>query len=236
MKNQYFGDINDYKKFGLLRSILSATKLKILVSWMLTEDDGSTDGKFIEYLSEPDQWAKYDTDLYEEITVLLQQKTKRAVNLIESSKILGDTQYFSNIVPDHSENRITWLSELKKCALDKDLVFLDPDNGIEIKSKKFGTKNSSKFIYWREIEELWASGKSLLIYQHFIREKREVFIQRMLNSLSEKTETSIVKAFSTSNVVFLLALQPKHQNDYERIINTVRSNWKDQIACSEISS
>ncbi len=64
MKNQYFGDINDYKKFGLLRSIMSATDINILISWMLTEDDGSTDGKFIEYLSEPEKWSQYDNQLY----------------------------------------------------------------------------------------------------------------------------------------------------------------------------
>ncbi len=76
MKDQYFGDINDYKKFGLLRSIMSASNINILISWMLTEDDGSTDGKFIKYLTEPEKWSQYDYQLYLEIAKLLKENIK----------------------------------------------------------------------------------------------------------------------------------------------------------------
>jgi len=71
MKDQYFGDINDYRKYGLLRSISLASNLSILIAWMLTEDDGSTDGKFIQYLEEPNKWGHYDPPLYGELARLL---------------------------------------------------------------------------------------------------------------------------------------------------------------------
>ena len=54
MKNQYFGDINDYRKYGLLRSIILTTELRILVAWVLTPDDERPDGKFVDYLEKPD--------------------------------------------------------------------------------------------------------------------------------------------------------------------------------------
>lgn len=232
MKNQYFGDINDYKKYGLLRSIMSASSdLNILIAWMLTEDDGSTDGKFIEYLSKPEQWEKYDKPLYLELSKLLKQNNKREVSLIESSTILNNCHYFSKLVPDNSNNRKLWLTALLEQSNDCNLIFLDPDNGLEIKSKKYGTKNSSKFLYWHEVSTLWKSGKSLLIYQHFIREKRDAFIERMLNSLAEVTERSVVAAFATSNVVFLLALQPEHHSFYQNIIDEVKNRWSDKIQC-----
>jgi hypothetical protein len=41
MKNQYFGDINDYRKYGLLRMLHSTGDGRLLVAWMLTPDDGS---------------------------------------------------------------------------------------------------------------------------------------------------------------------------------------------------
>ncbi len=229
MKNQYFGDINDYKKYGLLRSIIVASNIKILVAWMLTEDDGSTDGKFIEYLSEENKWSKYDDSLYVEISNLLKNNIKREVNLIEKTDLLGNSEYFSKLVPDNLELRDNWLKELIGESRNSELIFLDPDNGLEIKSKSFGTKNSSKFLYWREVQKIWEEGKSLLIYQHFIREKREVFVKRMLNSLSEKTPNSTVEAFSTSNVVFLLALQPNHHQYHQPIVSLVESKWCDQI-------
>ncbi len=135
-------------------------------------------------------------------------------------------------MPDKGNARTSWLSELKEKSKGSDLIFLDPDNDLEIKSKKYGTKNSSKFLYWHEVESLWSSGKSLLIYQHFIREKRDVFIKRMLDALSEKTKGSVVEAFSTSNVVFLLALQPEHKDFKLPIKNSVQENWQHQIQCT----
>jgi hypothetical protein len=49
MKNQYFGDINDYRKYGLLRRLQAG--LSLCVCWTLTDDDGSSDGRFLEYLN-----------------------------------------------------------------------------------------------------------------------------------------------------------------------------------------
>ena len=51
----------------------------------------------------------------------------------------------------------------------------------------------------------------------------------MLKNLSDNTKNLVVEAFSTSNVVFLLALQPEHHHTYESIINNVESNWVGQM-------
>jgi hypothetical protein len=78
---------------------------------------------------------------------------------------------------------------------------LDPDNGLETRSKPYGRKGSSKFLYWHEVKELWSTSTSLLIYRHFIRAKRQRFVGRMLESLRDATPGSVVEAFSTANVV-----------------------------------
>jgi len=126
MKNQYFGDINDYKKYGLLRSIGSASNLSILVAWMLTPDDGSTDGKFTEYLSQPGKWEGYDSVLYREVVGLMGDNELRNVSLIEKSNTLHGCHFFSYLVPDSGSNRSAWFSALLKASERNDLVFLDP--------------------------------------------------------------------------------------------------------------
>lgn len=65
MKNQYFGDINDYRKYSLLRAIIRAGGFRIMAAWMLTPDDASTDGKFVSYLENPDKWARQGQSLLE---------------------------------------------------------------------------------------------------------------------------------------------------------------------------
>ncbi len=229
MKNQYFGDINDYRKYGLLRAISRVSDFHILVAWMLTPDDGSTDGKFTKYLSEPGKWSKYDPDLFSHLSKILNAHSDRKVEHIEKTGLLKSTEYYLNLVPDNAEDRNIWFSELLLKTKNTDLVFLDPDNGLEIKSKPYGRKYSSKFLFWREVTSLWESGNSLLIYQHFIRENRVNFIQRMLETLSENTVNSFIEAFSTPHVAFLLALQPKHQHFHGAIIESVQKNWSGQI-------
>jgi len=64
MKNQYFADINDYLKYGILRAIANS-KLKICLCWMLTEDDNRNDGGKIQYLQDSDKWRKYDPALFD---------------------------------------------------------------------------------------------------------------------------------------------------------------------------
>ena len=230
MKDQYFGDINDYRKYGLLRAIIQATGFRLLVAWMLTPDDDSTDGKFISYLEHPGERSHHDPELFRTLNeLLLVHGQKRRVSLLEDTDLLPNTEYFSDRISDAVSSRRQWFSSLAQRAHLCDFVFLDPDNGLEIKSKAFGGKGSSKFLYWREVDALWASGKSLLIYQHFIREKRVNFIARMLDALRVATPGSIVEAFSTPHVVFLLALQPEHKRFHEAIVNSVQKDWRGQI-------
>ncbi|MEK6754677.1 MAG: hypothetical protein AABZ02_00845, partial [Bacteroidota bacterium] len=65
MKNQYFGDENDYRKYGLLRVLTNRGSLGTGICWMLTDSDGRNDGGRINYLTKPLKWQGYDPDLYD---------------------------------------------------------------------------------------------------------------------------------------------------------------------------
>ena len=229
MKNQYFGDINDYKKYGLLRSIIEATGFQMLVAWMLTSNDGGPDGRFTEYLQRPDKYRIHDPLLFDGLQQLLNRDEGRYVGLIESTDLLPQADYFSEVTPDFAPHRTRWFDALLNSIGNGDMVFLDPDNGLEIKSKPYGSKYSSKYIYWREVERIWSEGKSLLVYQHFIREKRQKFVQRMLTALEQATPESFVEAFSTADVLFLMALQPDHHRFHRPICETVQARWGTRI-------
>ena len=196
---------------------------------MLTPDDGSTDGQFLRYLSQPDRWQHHDPDLFHALQTLLSENQERKVSHIENTGLLENTRFFSQVVPDEKSERDNWTKALLTQSEGSDLVFLDPDNGFEIKSVTYGRKRSSKFLYWREAEALWQAGHSLLIYQHFIRENRQKFIQRMLKTLKKHCPGATVEAFSTSHVVFLMALQSRHKEHHSDIQNTVQNNWAGQI-------
>ncbi len=229
MKNQYFGDINDYRKYGLLRVLLQATHCNLLVAWMLTPDDGGGDGRFRAYLKDA-SYSRYDPGLYNWLyDQLMRQKRAPRVSLIEESSMLPRATYYSEMVPDERKRREEWRKGLFEAAQNADLVFLDPDNGIEVLSKPVGRKGSSKYVTWYELRELWNAGCSLLIYQHFPRKPRERFIKCIASELQRQTGAGLVKAFRTPYVLFRLAAQHRHVDCFQRATSLVPLQWDDQI-------
>src|SRR5262245_59217719 len=121
MKNQYFGDINDFRKYGILRALQANTELRLLVAWMLTPDDGGSDGELRSYLQKPERWRGFDRELYAGLTSLFLSESERAVSLIETTGLLARTSYFSKSVPDRIAERGLWRTELLAAAAGSDL-------------------------------------------------------------------------------------------------------------------
>jgi hypothetical protein len=65
VKIQYFGDMNDYRKFALLRLFARQAKYKVGVCWMMTEPDERQDGNNPSYRERPDLWRGYDPQLFD---------------------------------------------------------------------------------------------------------------------------------------------------------------------------
>jgi hypothetical protein len=82
MKHQYFGDVKDYLKYGLLREVFRSN-LKLGVCWMLTPDDISTDGRKTGYLSAPNTWRKHDPELYDLLRHTVVAQGLRNLSVIE---------------------------------------------------------------------------------------------------------------------------------------------------------
>jgi len=228
LKHQYFGDLNDYRKYGLLRALTSGSNLRLLIAWMLTPDDGRTDGRKIGYLNKPSKYERFDAELFRNLRHSL-STAERHVSLMETSNLLADAAYYSEVVPDARVGRARWFESLKTLAGGCDLVFLDPDNGLEVPTKPMGRQDSSKYVYWREIRELWGRGASLLIYQHFPRKKRSEFVAEGMNHLGQLPGAPLVEAFVTGNVVFLLAGQNHHTDDLRAGFARVQDSWSGQI-------
>ena len=229
MKSQYFGDINDYRKYGLLRLLTKSGEIKTAVCWMLTPDDGRGDGGFTSYLERPDKWRQFDPLLFDHLEEIVLRRGLRNVSEIENSNLLPSCRFLSDVIPDDTEDRAAYFQRLMEVADGCDLVFFDPDNGIEVDSKLVGRKDSSKYLYWHEIEDFWKAGHSLLIYQHFPRVPRDLFIEAKARELIHRTGAQEVISFRTSHVVFFLVPQAKRLDDFRKCSEKVKNSWRDQI-------
>jgi len=181
MKNQYFGDINDYKKYSLLRLLSGWGQIETAVCWVLTEDDDRTDGRRIRYLERPDIWRSYDPIVFEHLREYVLEKGVRNISHIEKDNILPKCRFYKEFIYDDIDSRTRFFKKFLEFAQGSDLVFFDPDNGLEVKSVPRGRKRSSKYIYWSEIEVAYRSGHSILLYQHFPRKPRESFIRSLIH-------------------------------------------------------
>ena len=229
VKHQYFGDVNDYRKYGLLRCIAEATGFGVGMLWLLTADDGRSDGEFRRYLCEPQRWRHHDPSLHDRLARLLEPEVVRHVEHAATWELIPGARYFNARVPDNSAARQRYFSAAVDALAPCPLLFLDPDNGVEVQSVRYGAKNSSKYVYWRELSALFARGHSLLVYQHYPRIARSVFEAKLVEQMRSNLGAPEVTVFSTAHVGFFLALQDRHVLALPAIIAAVEERWSGQL-------
>jgi len=228
MKNQYFGDINDYQKYGLLRC-LSQAGLKIGLCWMLTQNDSSGDGGRIGYAQNPDRYRDHDPELFSALQAALSTGT-RHISLAAQPGILPGALSFSDLLTDQTFQRLDYFSRLFKALKTTDLLFFDPDNGLEVSSTRYGRRGSSKYLYWHEVRQAYDLGFSLLIYQYFPRVQRTQFIQRMIARVrSETWPKQRIYAFQAKWTVTFLAGQSSHASRIPAAVDLIRQRWSGLI-------
>lgn len=232
MKNQYFGDVNDYRKYGLLRALAGPGNLRLGVCWMLTLDDGRGDGGKRDYLDKPGAYCHFDPTLYD---WLCEHHDARQVACIEKSNppLLGDAIFHAPILNDDRGDRDHYFQTCGAAFRRCDLVFFDPDNGLEVRSVPKGRRNSHKYVYWNEVCAAFSMGASVLIYQHFPRKKRDAYTVAKATELLRQTTAATVYTFRTAHVLFLLAVQHQHQNHFAARVAEIERIWKGQIRVAQ---
>jgi hypothetical protein len=207
LKDQYFGDVNDYRKYGLLRGLAGGGGCGIAVCWMLTGNDGRGDGNRRGYLGQPDRWQGFDRDLF----AALRACRRRSVGEAERRGIVPGAAYFGRRLTDAPDERARYFAEFLRAARGRDLVFFDPDNGLEVDSVPRGRKGSGKYLYRDELARTFAAGHSVLVYQHYPRVERRPYARRLAGEVGAVTGAAATWTFSTPSVLFLLAAQARHR-------------------------
>jgi len=229
MKNQYFGDINDYKKYSLLRLLSGEGQIETVVCWVLTEDDDRTDGKRIRYLERPERWQRYDPIVYEHLREHVLDKGIRDVDVIKRANVLRNCRFYNMRIRDDINLRDQYFKKFLKFAEGADLVFFDPDNGLEIKSVPRGRRSSSKYVYWDEVKASYLAGHSLMIYQHFPRRPRQPFLRNLVGRFRDFVTARQVFSYCTFHVAFLLIPQPRHEDMFLENTDKVTEIWGEII-------
>ena len=241
MKNQYVGDIGDYGKYGLLR-FLASYGIKIGVNWYLTENDGSTDGKFTTYLKNPADRV-YDPELFDALQNIADHPDK-TVKMIKQAGIIPDAEFFgemlksSSLKADAREwNRRLWFNNSTLMLGNAELIFADPDNGISYR-KTARTKDSEKFILPEDVAEYYNSGRNVVYYCHKGRRKQEAWEQAKAEIRNHIRDAQIlaVTFHRGTQRSYIFVLHPDCYMRYEKIITAfLDSEWGSMFTWENVA-
>ena len=178
MRDSYVGDIGDFAKYGLLRTLARGRRLG--VAWYMPTDSEparSNDGRHTDYLDRPAEWRRLDPELFDGLGKLVRDG-RRTVAAVQRSGLLGNAAFADepldvSRIPsrDRERWRREWFERIRARLADCDLVFADPDNGLYPDDGfRYGRKESSKRIPPSEALAL-ADGRPAVIYHHNTRAK-----------------------------------------------------------------
>jgi len=232
VKNQYFGDINDYKKYGLLRVLAEGGRNKIAVCWMLTRPDGSTAGNRTRYLHQPERWRKFDPGLFDLLSQAIALK-QRNVAFARRANLIPGAVYHAEILGDDAATRKKCFARLQARAASRDLIFFDPDNGLEVKSTPKGSPGASKYLYWDELIAFCRADFSVLVYQHFQRGRGlacDAYTRAVGRAILKRTGVRRVLALCSSEVVFFLLPERRACAKFSALTRRAAARWAPHVA------
>ena len=189
MQDRYVGDVGDFGKYGLLRWLCGqgcdGTDLRLGVLWYRFEGkERSNDGGHTQYICCPSrqesQLRKCDPELFRAMRNLV-VSGRRSISEVEAGGVLPPGTLFYNrglsfenarSRGEREAMRTRWLESALVKLADAEVIFADPDNGLEIPSCGPLNARGPKFAFYGDLREFWKRGQSLIVYHHIGRTHR----------------------------------------------------------------
>jgi hypothetical protein len=170
MEIRQIGGIGDFGKFALLRHLMQNRRLA--VCWYLTgEGDRTRDhDKHFDYLTRPDAFRHLAPELYDRLAEFAVGSRALAdpLTALQRSGVLENAVFVRQEVPKKASLRPLWAKRLVNLVSGANLVFLDPDNGIQ------GQRLTNRHVAPAEIAALRQKDRALIIGHHQSGRKAEV--------------------------------------------------------------
>ena len=233
MQNRYTGDIGDFGKLGLLRA-LKKSSLTIGVNWYLRpNEEQNDDGKFVSYLKD-ESFRSCDESLWHELNQIV-DSGRRQVNAIQNEYILKAKYYdrpldFTGMSKSQRIHiREDWHKKAVKELSGVDVVFVDPDNGMLVKSA-VGKPHENKYVKLEELADYYRQGSSVIYYQHKGRKNDRYYTdyhkQLILQSDFEDSSGLALKFKTTSQRYYFFFIQRRHKDNILDAVNKmVSTEW-----------
>lgn len=238
MQDRYAGDIGDFGKIALLQA-LQAHGMKIGVNWYRVEPlasemqpDGTFKAQDGKHVKIPVNLQKGHENLAEALHGII-DRNERSVEVIEELNLIPGVVYHHDYLT--VENRTEWNQKALETLESATLVFLDPDNGLQVKSVGEKSARSIKYAFYKEVKKYMERGQSVLVYNHRCRKPEEVYFhdiyERLVNCVKVQQKDILAITFRRFTIrdYFAITACEEHR---ERILNAFlgleKSTWGEQ--------
>lgn len=216
MKTQYFGDNKDLFNYDLIQEILSAGMVEHLTFVpMLTPDDNKGYGK--KYDRSRARAGFKNTDLMSFLDECIKEG-QRDIGQLEGYLARHHTRmtlYATDAYFTH-RNRKQYFAGIGDGLLRKSLVFVDPDNGLEVKNP------GKEHVLFSEVKDLYERmdrSSILMLAQHFPRMNQMEYMNSRSTELKEKVSGDFPVCIDNGEVIFFF-LTKDHELEH-RLIGVV---------------
>jgi hypothetical protein len=179
MRTRHVGNVGDLGKLALLRQLMEGRQLA--VCWYLTGDEVSDKlpRRYFDYLDRPDAFRHLAPEVFDTLKEIAQDTSARCpLGALQASGILGNALFHGESVPKRGPLRRSWALELVQSVERADLVFLDPNSGIQ------GTRLTPDHVALSELAALRRQDRVLVIGQQQSGRRSDArFLRDRLQSL-----------------------------------------------------
>ena len=237
MQDNYIGDIGDYGKYGLLREVCAAG-LSLAVNWykvIPTKPGKQDDGKYTSYLSMPQIYRDYDPAMFDSLKKIVMQEQDRRIARIEQEKLFSASFYSVPL----GNNREEWHVQALEKTKNANVVFLDPDNGLETEKMHQTGKPTEKHVAWAELKDYYARGQNVILYQHrpqmTTKEKCIESVMHFQRSCLQADSVKLLAFPKYTNRFYFMFLHGRDQSEFQRICTGMVQKWGKNDYCYEIN-
>lgn len=230
MQDKYVGDVGDFGKYILLNMIINSfpskdKRLRLGVNWYyVTYEKGKeSDGKHTSYLypshRKYDKYRRCDPALHHELWDIVEHDKRRIKEIEDRNFLPVDTVFYAEPLDDPDGKPVDRGSWFLK-SLDKfentDIIFLDPDNGLQTDKVKKTQKKGVKYVFRDEIQTYF-KDHSLIIYNHRDRSPSEKYDEKIRSIKPVNMDDKYFKVFRFMRVAVRDYIFLIHEKNFESI-------------------
>lgn len=196
MNKCYFGNFQDFCKYGLLRELAKfadSHKFNLHFCQMITADDNTRirSEEDFSYLQN-DGLARYDEKLFYRLKRWRAKAPRGPYQWARESARIVSAKHNNKLIPKEEVARKNYFGETIAAAKRGDVIFFNPDYGLAFADRML-KENAPRYLKAEEIGDCVKSGVSVLFYQEALFPKAKNAADRLYRDVWRRLHDSGIR-------------------------------------------